>query len=94
MEYNFNSTIIFLSSLPPSNQAPCCSNLAWLITRMNNPTTSPIAPLAPSYLVIDDLDYLAVLIGGLYLYRYNRTTMAFISSAFISSTQTLSYYNK
>jgi hypothetical protein len=52
----------------------------------NNITNRPAGSQLP---VIDDLDYLAVLIGGLYLYRYNRTTMAFISS-----TQTLSYYNK
>jgi hypothetical protein len=94
MEYNFNSTIIFLSPLPPANQAPCCSNLTWLISRMSNSITSPIAPVAPSYLVIDDLDYLAVLIGNLYLYRYNRTTMALISSVLIPLSEALSYYNK
>ncbi len=94
MEYNFNSTIIFLSPLPPVNQAPCCSNLTWLITLMNNSPLPPVPIGNPSYPVIDDLDYLAVLDSSWFLNRYNRTTMAYISSTFIPYAYALSYYNK
>jgi hypothetical protein len=89
-----NSTIIFLSPLPPVNQAPCCSDITWLMIRMSIPILSLAASTAPGYMVIDDLDYLAVLMSNSYLYRYNRTTMALNSTVQISSSVALSYYNK
>jgi hypothetical protein len=97
MEENINSTIIFLSQLPPIDQAPCCSNLTWLITRMQNSLQST-GISNPNYLVIDNLGNLAVLtysFSNLHpqLYRYNRTIMASVSTPAIRGTS-LSYYNK
>ena len=48
----------------------------------------------PNYLVIDDLDYLAVLTYNSMLVRFNRTTMAQVSSTSVGSQcVSLSYYN-
>lgn len=95
MEYNVNSTLILLSPLPPVNQAPCCSNLTWLITRIKNSTLPVISHSSPTYMVIDDLDYLAVISYNDKLYRFNRTTMSLILSRSIASAcVSLSYYNR
>ncbi|CAF1067751.1 unnamed protein product [Adineta steineri] len=95
MEYRNDSTLILLSSLPSRDIAPCCSNLPWLIKRITNSSLSSISLNTPSYLVIDDYNYLAVLYNSYTLNRYNRTTMTLISSTTIGSqTMALSYYNK
>jgi hypothetical protein len=89
------STLILLRPLPPREQAPCCSNLTWLMTRIVNSAQTPVSLNSPTYLVIDDLDYLAVISYDDKLYRFNRTTMAQVSSTWIAN-QCLSVnsYNK
>ncbi len=95
MEYNSNATIILLSLLPPVNQAPCCSNLTWLMARIQISALPAINMASPIYLVVDDLDYLAVLSDTTAsLNRYNRTTMTLISSTPMANAQSLSYYSK
>ena len=94
MRYHVNSTLILLSPLPPVNQAPCCSNLTWLMTRIKNSTLPVTSHSSPTYMVIDDLNYLAVISFNDKLYRYNRTTMSLITSRTVaSSCVALSYYN-
>lgn len=95
MEYNENSTIILLSPLPSVNQTPCCSNLAWLMTRIKNSSLPILNISMPTYLAIDDLDYLAIVSYGDKLYRYNRTTMTYITSKSIATQcMAVTYYNK
>ena len=95
MEYNFDSTLILLSPLPPVNQAPCCSNLTWLMTRIKNSALPITYLLNPTYLVIDDFDYLAAIAYNDKLYRYNRSTMASVSATSVAAQcVALSYYNK
>jgi hypothetical protein len=90
-----SSSSLLLRPLPPREQAPCCSNLTWLMTRIANSSLTPVSLNAPTYLVIDDLDYLAVIAYSDKLYRFNRTTMAQVSSKWIASNCTaMSYYNK
>ena len=95
MQRHPQSTLVLLKPLPPREQAPCCSNLTWLITRMANSALPSIPLTKPTYLVIDDLDYLAVMSYDAKLYRYNRTTMAHVSSILVASQcRSISYYNK
>ena len=95
MQYHPQSTLILLKALPPRQQAPCCSNLTWLMTRIANSSLPPVSLTSPTYMVIDDLDYLAVITYGSNLYRFNRTTMAPVISKSIGPGCTaLSYYNK
>ncbi len=56
----------------------------------------PVVSMTSSpYLMIDDLDHLAIISYGNKLYIYNRTTMAFIISRPIASQcMAVSYYNK
>ncbi|UJR37464.1 hypothetical protein I4U23_030167 [Adineta vaga] len=95
MEFHINSTTILLKSLPPINQAPCCSNLSWLMSRIKN-SSLPIVTLSqPTYLVIDDLDYLAVISYNNKLYRYNRTSMISVTSKVIAAQcMSISYYKQ
>jgi hypothetical protein len=92
MESNINSTIILLSPLSPINQTPCCSNLTRLITRISSSSLPTVFLTLPNYIVIDDLDYLAVLSSDIVLNRYNRTTMTLVSSTSMSYSPSLSYY--
>ena len=95
MQYHPQSTLILLKALPPRQLAPCCSNLTWLMTRIANSSLPPVSLSSPTYMVIDDLDYLAVITYGSNLYRFNRTTMAPVISKSIGPGCTaLSYYNK
>ena len=95
MQYHPQSTLILLKALPPRQQAPCCSNLTWLMTRIANSALPPVSLSSPTYMVIDDLDYLAVTSYNDKLYRFNRTTMAQVTSTWIANLCiSVSYYNK
>lgn len=94
MESNTDSTIILLSSLPSVNLAPCCSNLSWLITRIQSSQKSSLNVNKPKYLVLDDNDYLAVISNADDLIRINRATFTRISSDSYDDPKALSYYDK
>ena len=80
-----STTLILLQPLPARAQAPCCSNLTWLMNRMISSALPVTAFNAPTYLAIDDEDYLGVVAYNDKFYRFNRTTMAQLSSKVIAT---------
>ncbi|CAF1439906.1 unnamed protein product [Adineta ricciae] len=95
MEYRNDSTIILLSPLPPRDQAPCCSNLPWLMSRIVNSSTTTLTLKHPSHLIIDDFNYLVVLYNSYTVNRYSRSTMLLNSTISVGVfTEALSYYNR
>lgn len=88
------ATIVLLQPLPAPNQAPCCSDLNWLMTRIRSSALVPATAFnAPTYLAIDDLNYLAVMSFNDKFYRFNRTMMSQVTSRVItSSCMALTYY--
>ena len=95
LQHNDDSTLIFLVPLPLPTQAPCCSNLTWLVSRIKSAALPPVTLDTPGNIVIDDLDYLAVLSSDDTLLRYNRTTMTLVSSTSVGSQcVSLTYYNR
>lgn len=87
------STLVLLRSLPARSQAPCCSNLTWLMSRVIGSMSSVVTLTAPTYLAIDDQDYLGVVAYNDKFYRFNRTSMTQVTSKVIASTcMSLTYY--
>jgi hypothetical protein len=65
------------------------------MARINSSALPTTSISEPGYLVIDDLDYLAVLSSTNKLYRYNQTTMTLVTGSTLSgSNYALSHYNK
>jgi hypothetical protein len=84
-----------LTSIPLVNQAACCSNLTWLMTRISSSALLVVSMSSPTYLVIDDLDYLPIISYNNKLFRYSRTTITLITSTSIATQSiAISYYNK
>jgi hypothetical protein len=94
MELNINSTLILLKQLPPINLAPCCSNLSWLINKINSSQKASGNVSKPSFLVIDHNNFLVTVGYRGPLVQFNRSTLQVIESTMIVGKATsLSYYN-
>lgn len=94
LERNINSTLILLKPLPDPDLAPCCSNLLWLMTRINASLAASVNITKPSFLIIDDNNFLVTLSYKGPLVQFNRTTLAHIQTQLIGSDATsLSYHN-
>ena len=94
LERNINSTLILLKPLPEPNLAPCCSNLSWLMARINISQSAWASINQPSFLIIDDNDFLVALSYKGPLVQFNRTTLAPIRTKTIGGDATgLSYRN-
>ncbi len=94
LEINNNSTLILLKQLPSMNLAPCCSNLSWLINQMNASQQTSVNFSKPSFLIIDNNNYLAVQSYRGSLFQLNRTTLnTILSTAIAGSATSLSYLN-
>ena len=94
MESNNNSTLILFKPLPPVNVAPCCSNLSWLISTINASQQASANVTHPSFLVIDDNDYLATVTYSGPFVQFNRSTMNVVrSNTLVAGATGISYYN-
>jgi hypothetical protein len=94
METNNNSTLILLKPLPAPGVAPCCSNLSWLISAINASQQASGNVTNPSFLVIDDNDYLVTVTYGGPLVQFNRSTMSVVrNSTPVTLATGISYYN-
>lgn len=93
LEKNINSTLILLKQLPARELAPCCSNLSWLISRLNASQQPSANITSPSFLVIDDNDFLVALTYKGPFIQFNRTTLSPIRSQIIGNATSLSYRN-
>lgn len=94
LEVNSNSTLILFKQLPSKTLAPCCSNISWLINKLNNSQLSSGNVSKPSFVVIDDNDLLVTLSYKDALVRFNRSTLKVIQSALLVPNATsLTYYN-
>ena len=94
MEKETNSTLILLKQLPARDLAPCCSNLSWLIHRLNASQQASANISSPSFLIIDDHDFLVALSYKGPFIQFNRTTLSPIRTVTIGDSATsLSYRN-
>ncbi len=94
LERNKNSTLILLEQLPPNDLAPCCSNISWLINKINSSQKASANVTNPSFLIIDDNNFLVTLSYQGPLVQLNRSTLDIINSTMIASSPTsLSYSN-
>ncbi|CAF0771010.1 unnamed protein product [Adineta ricciae] len=93
MEMNGNSTLILFKPLPPENLAPCCSNLSWLMTRINTTSQMSVNISKPTFLVFDGNDYLVTLGYRGPLIQFNRTTLNIIQSVSVVTDATSINYN-
>ncbi len=78
MEINNNSTLILFQQLSLMNLAPCCSDLSWLISRINSSRQASVNVSKPSFLIIDDNDYLVTVSYRGPLVKFNRSTLNII----------------
>jgi hypothetical protein len=94
MEINNNSTLILLKQLPPTNLAPCCSNLSWLINKINASKQASGNISSPSFLVIDNNNRLGAVSYRGPVVQFNRSTLSIIqSNTIVSQATSLSYNN-
>ncbi|CAF1543311.1 unnamed protein product [Adineta steineri] len=94
METNQDSTLILLQELPPKNLAPCCSNISWLIGKMNSSQQASGNISKPNFVFIDDNDYLVSAAYKGAVIQFNRTTLNIIRSAtFGNDTMSINYHN-
>ena len=93
METNGNSTVILFKQLTPRNLAPCCSNLSWLMTRINTVSPVSVSVAKPTFLLFDDNDYLVTIGYRGPLVQFNRTTLDIIQSVSVVTDATSINYN-
>ncbi len=95
LEVNTNSTLILFKSLPViNNLSPCCSNLSWLMNRINTSQQASVNISKPGYVILDNNNYLVALSYKVSTTQLNRTTLnAILATAAISSPTSLSYHN-
>ncbi|UJR36267.1 hypothetical protein I4U23_028997 [Adineta vaga] len=94
MEINTNSTLILFKQLPARNLAPCCSNLSWLMTKLSTSPQISANMTKPTFLILDDNNYLVTVGYRGPLVQFNRTTLNVIQSSLVVNDATsISYHN-